>query len=30
MSVAYMKAKAISVLLHKDALDKNIRKKLNL
>ncbi|BCY29375.1 C1 family peptidase [Flavobacterium okayamense] len=30
MSVAYMKAKAISVLVHKDALDKTIRKKLFL
>lgn len=30
MSVAYIKLKAISVLLHKDGLDKNIRKKLNL
>ena len=30
MSVAYMRAKAISVLLHKDGLDKNLRKKLKL
>ena len=30
MSVAYMKAKAISVLLHKEALPKNTRKKLEL
>ena len=30
MSVAYMKAKAISVLLHKEALNKNTRKKLSI
>lgn len=30
MSVAYMKAKAISVLLHKDALNKRVKKKLSL
>lgn len=29
-SVSYMKAKAISVLLHKDGLHRNIRKKLDL
>lgn len=30
MSVAYIKAKAISVLLHKDALNKRVKKKLSL